>query len=195
LDDQPSLRRRRLRVKPTDQTAGFIFRGILDLVRKEAGELWQTRLREACGLPALIIPVLRYPSSQLLELIDRSVDCLREVRPRDDGTLLETIGAHTIDPFLQSTLGRLVFHLGTGPLEALALVPPAYRATHTFGDLELQKTDARAARLVARDVHLGPAYIATIPRLGLKAVCRLDADVHLEAVASDGSDFTLLVRW
>jgi uncharacterized protein (TIGR02265 family) len=196
LDDQARLRRRRLLVRPADQSSGFVFHGILDLVSRRAGREVGGQLREDCGVPRHIIPVLKYPAAQLLGLVDGAMDRLREVEPLDDGTLLEQLGAHTVEPYLDSPMGRLVLHLySRSALELLGIAPTAFRATHTFGEMRVEPSEGRVARLVLQDMLLGPAYVAGIVRVGVKAICRLDADVQLESASDEGSHFTLNVRW
>lgn len=196
MDDQAALRKRKSTVRDSDLSSGLVFQAVIDHLKAKRGDAVIDKLKKERGLPRSTVGLLKYPADKLISLLDGALDELRSVEKRDDGQLLEQLGACTVEPWLNSSLGAVLISLNGGNAHrVLSSAGTAFRTTHTFGELSYEKLGDRGAQVLFKGFLLGPAYAAGILRVALKKVGQVEPDIQVTNSQQDGRDFTLTFKW
>ena len=196
MDDQAAFRKRKTAVRDHDLSSGIVFQAVSEYLKSKRGDATFDKVKKERGLPRTVVSLLKYPSEKFMSLIDAVLDELRAVDKRDDGELLEQIGACTVEPWLNSPLGAVLISLNGGNAHrVLSISGTAFKTTHTFGELAYTKLGDRAATVNFRNFLLGPAYAAGILRVTLRKVGQVEPDIQASNVQNDGRDFALNFKW
>ncbi|GEN09387.1 TIGR02265 family protein [Myxococcus sp. MISCRS1] len=133
LDPGCELERRLGLAASEDRARGMFFLGVLDVVRREAGETQAARCLAASG-ERRFVPFFLYPVSAFLRMSFAAAEILA---PRLGGfeTAMRIIGAQATHDFLDSVVGRSFLMLAAGdPRRLVNNLPSGYRTAVTYGE-------------------------------------------------------------
>ncbi|WNG33907.1 DUF2378 family protein [Archangium violaceum] len=133
LNSESHIERNLALAAPRDTARGMFFNGVLEVVRKLAGEGVAQRCRAATG-ESQHIDFFSYPVSTFLQLC---LTAVREVGPLFGGceVTLHRIGEQSAKDFLSSTAGKTLLLLaGNDVKRILKQVPSGYGAAVSYGE-------------------------------------------------------------
>lgn len=196
MDDFASWKRRRDGATDKDHASGLVFDGVITYLEKELGADAVASLRADARVPKRILALLKYPVVPLLDLISGGAERLVA---RGDPLVptLHAMGAATCGPYMQTPVGQFLASANGGNLQRIVgMIDAIFSTAYTYGKLTPSMEGERAARLVATGQLFGPAFFGGIMQTGLGMIGRQDKLIATPtAIARDGLDFTLEIRW
>lgn len=135
-----------------DQVRGFIFNGMLELLKNEHGPVVANQVR-AQALEKTPIDFFNYPATALLKLLYGAAAAIQpkgyDASDEEFAAALRRCGEYSVGGFLNSAVGKtLLTMVGRGdPKRILAQTATSYRTTVTFGKRTYVPVGEREARL------------------------------------------------
>jgi len=142
---------------PEDTVRGIFFNGVLDGVRKLAGQEAEAICRQATG-ERKFTDFFSYPVSGFLRL---GIAALPILGPQLGGgdAVLRWMGVQSANAFFNSAAGRTAFMLVANNLKKLFnQLPISYRAATSYGERQMVWTGDKSGRFIFKRDFLPPGY-------------------------------------
>ena len=142
---------------PGDTCRGIFFNGVLDAVRRLAGQETEALCRRATA-ERKFTDFFSYPVSGFLQL---GLTALPLVGPQLGGgeAMLRWMGVQSANAFLHSAAGRTAFMLVSNNVKKLFnQLPISYRAATSYGERQMVWTGETSGRMIFKRDFLPPAY-------------------------------------
>jgi uncharacterized protein (TIGR02265 family) len=142
---------------PGDTCRGIFFNGVLDAVRRLAGQETEALCRQVTG-EKKFTDFFSYPVSGFLQL---GLAALPLVGSQLGGgePMLRWMGVQSANAFLNSAAGRTAFMLVANDVKRLFnQLPISYRAATSYGDRQMVWTGPTSGRFVFKRDFMPPAY-------------------------------------
>ncbi|TQF09416.1 MULTISPECIES: TIGR02265 family protein [Myxococcus] len=174
VDPLTELARRLALTTSRDKARGMFFLGVLDVVRRVAGEAARARCLTT-SKERRFVPFFLYPINDFLRLSYCAAGLLA---PRLGGfdRALETMGAQATRDFLASALGRTLLTAANGsPRRLVEHLPWGYSASVSYGERHVSWESERKGCLHMRRDFMPPPYhqgvlLAVLQTLGARDV-------------------------
>ncbi len=157
VDPLTELARRLALTTPRDMTRGMFFLGVLEVVRRVAGEAARTRCFRT-SKERRFVPFFLYPVNDFLRLTYCAAGLLA---PRLGGfdSAMRSMGEQATRDFLASALGRtLMTAAGGSPRRLVEHLPWSYSASVSYGERHVSWESERQGCLHMRRDFMPPPY-------------------------------------
>jgi uncharacterized protein (TIGR02265 family) len=142
---------------PGDTCRGIFFNGVLDAVRRLAGQETEALCRQVTG-ERKFTDFFSYPVSGFIRL---GIAALPLVGPQLGGgeAMMRWMGVQSANAFMNSAAGRTAFMLVANNLKKLFnQLPISYRAATSYGERQMVWTGEKSGRFIFKRDFLPPAY-------------------------------------
>ncbi len=156
-DAQRQLEVRLSLAGPADTCRGIFFNGVLEGLRKLAGEEIEARCRDATG-ERKFTDFFNYPVSGFIRL---GLAALPLIGGRLGGgeAVLRWMGTESLESFLSSVAGKTALMLAGNNVKRLVnQLPSSYRAAVSYGERHVVWTGERSGRFIFKRDFMPPAY-------------------------------------
>lgn len=195
MDSLADLQWRRSLCTPGDAVPGMFFKGMVDLVRREAGEAPAEAVRTTRAMPSRLVSFLRYPARDYLDVVEGAVLALTAAKGISEDQALRSIGMCMISTFMDGPVGKtMISMLGGAPHRMMGGAASAYTVTFSFGKrLYYQRSPSEGA-FACQGELLGPAITEGVLLRGLELSCPVKVTTAVED-QRDTTHFTVVTRW
>ncbi|HLT28465.1 MAG TPA: DUF2378 family protein [Myxococcaceae bacterium] len=192
MDTRKRLEARKNEATQRDVLLGIFFESTLEQMADVLGiqkmeELRPRSLRK-------VVSFFRYPVSDLLELLEQSIQGEANDTAFDEA--VRQYGRAAVTFFFASPVGKTMAMLaGDSPQRLLSSAPSGFKAVTTFGERDYAKTGENSAVLNFKGDLLGPAWECGVIEQAITQLNQKAPKLEVKVLNESASDFSISVSW
>jgi uncharacterized protein (TIGR02265 family) len=192
MDTRKRLEARKSEATQRDVLLGIFFESTLDHMADVMGIQKMEALRPRSLRK--VVSFFRYPVSDLLELLEQSIQGEANDAAFDEA--VREYGRAAVTFFFASPVGKTMAMLaGDSPQRLLSSAPSGFKAVTTFGDRDYAKTGETSAVLTFKGDLLGPAWECGVIEQAIIQLTQKTPKVEVKVLNEAASDFSISVSW
>lgn len=192
MDTRKRLEARKSEATQRDVLLGIFFESSLDHMADILGIQQMEALRPRSLRK--VVSFFRYPVSDLLELLEQSVQGEMSDEAFDEA--IRKFGRAAVTFFFASPVGKTMAMLaGDSPQRLLSSAPSGFKAVTTFGERNYVKTGETSAVLNFKGDLMGPAWECGVIEQAIAQLSQKTPKLEVQVLNEAASDFSIAVSW